>query len=43
MKPLADDEIPVIKASVDRAQFARGAPSGRISRRRPKSPKVQTG
>ena len=25
MKPLADDEIPVVKASVDRAQFGRGS------------------
>jgi hypothetical protein len=25
MKPLADDEIPVVKAAVDRAQFGRGS------------------
>jgi hypothetical protein len=25
MKPLADEEIPVVKAAVDRAQFGRGS------------------
>jgi alkanesulfonate monooxygenase SsuD/methylene tetrahydromethanopterin reductase-like flavin-dependent oxidoreductase (luciferase family) len=29
MKPLADHEIPVVKASADRAQFARGAAAAR--------------
>jgi hypothetical protein len=29
MKPLADHEIPVVKASADRAQFARGAVAAR--------------
>ena len=42
MKPLADHEIPVIKASVDRAQFARGAPPAG-SQAAAKEPKVQTG
>src|SRR3984893_12509086 len=43
MKPLADHEIPVIKASVDRAQFARGAPPAGSQAAASKEPKVQTG
>jgi alkanesulfonate monooxygenase SsuD/methylene tetrahydromethanopterin reductase-like flavin-dependent oxidoreductase (luciferase family) len=43
MKPLADHEIPVIKASVDRAQFARGAPPAGSQAPAGKEPKVQTG
>ena len=43
MPPLADDEIPVIKASVDRAQFARGAPPAGSQAPAGKEPKVQTG
>ena len=43
MKPLADDEIPVVKASVDRAQFARGAPPAGSQAPASKEPKVQTG
>ena len=35
MKPLADHEIPVVKASVDRAQFARGASLRHRSGRKP--------
>jgi len=44
MKPLADHEIPVIKASVDRAQFARAAAAAAGSQPAAgKEPKVQTG
>ena len=43
MKPLAEHEIPVIKASVDRAQFARGAPPPGSQPAAGKEPKVQTG
>jgi alkanesulfonate monooxygenase SsuD/methylene tetrahydromethanopterin reductase-like flavin-dependent oxidoreductase (luciferase family) len=43
MKSLADHEIPVIKASVDRAQFARGAPPAGSQAAASKEPKVQTG
>ena len=39
MKPLADDEIPVIKASVDRAQFARGTPPAGSQAAARKSPR----
>ena len=43
MKPLADHEIPVIKASVDRAQFARGTPPAGSQAAASKEPKVQSG
>ena len=43
MKPLADHEIPVIKASVDRAQFARAASAAVSPTAAGKEPTAQTG